>query len=214
MIISESEQGSTEWMAERAGVATASNFSSIFTSAGKKSTSAKGYMNSLLAEWLTGEKTSIKPSEWMLRGVEMEAEAKLAYEIITGHAVTEVGLCYQNKDRSIGASPDGLIAYDEMEENKDFEFGLEIKCPMASNHVAYILGKKIPTSYIQQVQGSMFVTGLDRWDFMSYHPDIKPFIITVERDEKLMTAIKPIMDDFIGEMLVKRETLFSLVVGK
>jgi len=211
MIISESEQGSTEWMAERAGVATASNFSSIFTSTGKKSASAKAYMTSLLAEWITGEKTTTKASEWMLRGIEMEAEAKLVYEIITGHSVTEVGLCYKDKDRLIGASPDGLIAFDEMPVGQDYKFGLEIKCPMPANHVAYILGKKLPTAYVQQVQGSMYITGLEQWDFMSYHPDIKPFLITVDRDEKLMNAIAPIIDDFLGDMVKKRELLAELI---
>lgn len=213
MIITEFEQGTPEWMTERVGVPTASNFDKIFTSKGAKSAQSKTYMNTLLGEWATDEKVSVKQTEWMERGIEMEEEARTAYEYITGHTVTEVGLCFQNKDRLIGASPDGLIRYDEMEEGKDFEFGLEIKCPAPGTHISYLLGNKVPTTYVQQVQGSMWVTGLEQWDFMSYFPGIKPLIITVDRDPKLMTAIDEIMAEFIDEMLSKRKQLTDLLAA-
>jgi hypothetical protein len=46
-------QGSDEWLQARVGVVTASNFSKVFTTAGKLSTSREGLINQLIAEKLT-----------------------------------------------------------------------------------------------------------------------------------------------------------------
>jgi hypothetical protein len=46
-------QGSDEWLQARVGVVTASNFSKVFTTAGKLSTSREGLINQLVAEKLT-----------------------------------------------------------------------------------------------------------------------------------------------------------------
>jgi hypothetical protein len=43
-------QGSDEWLQARVGVVTASNFSKVFTTAGKLSTSREGLINQLIAE--------------------------------------------------------------------------------------------------------------------------------------------------------------------
>lgn len=198
--ITDVEQGQPEWFALRAGIPTASNFDKIFTSKGDKSKSANGYMNTLLAEWMTGAKDSIKQSEWMARGIELEPDARNAYEFIKDCDVEQVGIVFRDKSRLVSCSPDGLM------EDK----GLEIKCPAPGTHVGYLMDQKLPTAYIPQVQGSMWVTGLDSWDFMSYHPDMKPVIITVERDNKLMTAIDGIMSDFLESMIEKRAKLTEL----
>jgi hypothetical protein len=47
-----------------------------------------------------------------------------------------------------------------------------------------------------QVHASMAVTGLDRWDFLSYCPMEKPLLITVERDEtteRLLAGLKTLV---------------------
>ena len=138
MIISEFEQGTDEWMAERTGIPTASNFSKIFTTQLKPSSTSKTYMNTLLAEWMTGEKEQIKQSEWMERGIELEAEARAAYKFVNDAEVMEVGLCFKDDKMLAGASPDGLVGPDGI---------LEIKCPKSSTHVGYILDGKLPSTY-------------------------------------------------------------------
>jgi putative phage-type endonuclease len=191
------DQGTPEWFAARVGIPSASNFDKIFTSKGAKSAQSKAFMNTLLAEFITGEKASVKQTEWMERGIELEADARTAYEFITDESVEETGIVYADELRLVSCSPDGLM------QTK----GLEIKCPSPGVHIGYLIDQKLPTTYVQQVQGSMYVTGLLQWDFMSYHPDMKPVIITVDRDEKLITAIDEIMQDFIEAMLEKREQL-------
>jgi putative phage-type endonuclease len=197
MIKLDVEQLSDEWFAARCGIPSASNFDKIITSTGKKSTQADAYMNTLLAEYITGEKASFKQSDWMLRGTELEPEAREVYEFLYDVTVDQTGLVYQDERKMVSCSPDGLL------DSK----GLEIKCPAPGTHVGYILSGKLPTTYIQQVQGSMWVCGLDAWDFMSYHPDIKPFILTVERDDKFSKALDVIMGEFIDKLVDNREIL-------
>ena len=197
------EQGSPEWFTARVGIPSASNFDKIFTSKGAKSAQSKAFMNTLLAEWVTGDKASVKQTEWMERGIELEADARTAYEFITDETVEETGIVYADELRLVSCSPDGLM------KTK----GLEIKCPAPGTHIGYLIDQKLPTTYVQQVQGSMYVTGLLEWDFMSYHPDMKPVIITVERDDKLITTIDEIMQEFIETMLSKREQLEYLVAA-
>ena len=56
-----------------------------------------------------------------------------------------------------------------------------------------VYDNKLPDAHKQQVHGCIVVTGLDRWDFLSYHPDMAHLLVTVERDEyteKLETALE------------------------
>jgi len=184
-IILNCEQGSDEWFAARVGLISASNLSKLITSTGKKSTSAKTYLNGLIAEKIMGEKIETHQTDAMKRGVELEEEARQAYQLITDNVVNEVGLIYFDDNKRLSCSPDGLMA------NK----GLEIKCPNPNTHIKYLLSGKCPSEYYGQVQGSMYVTGLKQWDFMSYHPNIKPFIITVEQDEEWQANLAEIVKD-------------------
>ena len=190
MIILDVEQGSDEWFAARVGVASASNFAKIITPTGKKSTQCKAYMNQVIAEKLMGHKIETHQSEAMTRGIEMEQEARDWYEFETGESAAEVGLVYLNDDKRVSCSPDGLLN----------DKGLEIKCPLPHTHIEYLLKGEIPGKYIPQVQGSMLVTGLKEWDFVSYHPELKPLLVTVQADEEYQAKLSEYLSSFIEEM--------------
>lgn len=111
------------------------------------------------------------------RGNMLEPEARFFYEQKTGFKVDQPGYI-QHDAGGFGCSPDGLIAGDG-----DWVWGLEIKCPMPETHMAYLLTGTLPSEYKYQVHGSMAVTGLDRWDFLSYCPGEAPLLLTVMRDE-------------------------------
>lgn len=170
MIIDPSEQGTEEWLAARCGRPTASQFGNIITSTGMKSSSWKTYMYKLVAERLTGHGEPTYTNEWMQRGIEMEPQAIAHYEFLKDVKVDSVGLCFPNEKRECGFSPDGLIGK---------YGGLEIKCPSPGVHVSYLLGKRMPTKYRPQVYSSLYMSGRDYWDFMSYHPEMDPFIVRV-----------------------------------
>jgi len=85
----------------------------------------------------------------------------------------------------VGCSPDGLID----KEQDGLIGGLEIKCPLQGTHVEYLRAGKVPSKYMLQVQGCMFVTGRGYWDFMSYHPKMKPLIVRTYRDDNLINEL-------------------------
>lgn len=172
MIKTDLEQYSEEWWQARLGIPTASMFSQIVTSTGKKSQSWKQAVHKLVAEKLRGKPDEGYYSEWMKRGNEMEAEALNCYQFVSSESVSTAGLCY-NDTKTAGFSPDALGE----------SHGVEIKCPSPGVHVGYLLGRKIPTTYKPQVFASLYLSGLNRWDFFSYHPDLDPLMVSVYRDD-------------------------------
>lgn len=179
MRVNNHEQGSAEWLESRLGRPTASNFGKLITPTGKPSSSADGYINELIAQKITGEIPEFFKSEAMQRGNDLEPSAKALYEFTHDVEVVEVGLCLHDT-LDCGASPDGLIGDDG---------GIEIKCPLPHTHVGYLKDGKVPTKYIPQIQGCLWITNREWWDFMSYHPSMEDLIVRVYRDEAYITKL-------------------------
>lgn len=184
MIITDHEQGTPEWFESRLGIPSASSYSKLVTSTGKRASTFDDYCYQLACERITGERTDTIKTPAMQRGNELEEEARTAYEFIYEKTVTETGFILDDS-KLFGASPDGLITVDG-----NYEHGLEIKCPMPKTHLKYLDKGKLPTEYKAQVHGCMLVTGLEYWDFISYHPQIEMFFIRVERDEEFIKILK------------------------
>jgi predicted phage-related endonuclease len=187
-------QGSAEWLQARCGVITASNFSKVFTTTGKLSTSRDGLINQLIAENLTGKPTEMFKSEAMQRGNDLESTARMIAELKLGVSIEEVGLI-KMADYEIGCSSDGLFG----------DTGIEIKCPLPATHCAYLRANKLPSTYVQQVQGTMLVLNMQHYFFISYHPDMKPLIIEVQRDDELLALAEPLLIETAE--IIKSETL-------
>jgi len=179
MRVSDAIQGSDEWLESRLGRPTASNFGRLITPTGKASTSAQGYIDELVAQRITGEIPEFFKSAAMERGNELEPAAKALYEFTNDIEVKEVGLCLHDR-YECGASPDGLINQNG---------GLEIKCPLPHTHVSYLRDGGIPAKYIPQVQGCLWITEREWWDFMSYHPSMEDLIVRVYRDNAYITKL-------------------------
>ena len=179
MRIIDSVQGTPEWLASRLGCPSGSGFDKLVTATGKPSTQAEGYINQLIAELLTGETTYVKVNEWMARGTELEPMARDYYTLATGNEVQEVGFC-KHDILEAGVSPDGLIG-----DNG----GLEIKCPAPATHVAYLRGNRLPTKYLQQVMGCLWITEREFWDFVSYNETMPALITRVHRDDKYIELL-------------------------
>ncbi len=188
MKIYDFEQRSPEWFKARCGIPTASNFHKIITATGKPSSQAKKYLYKVAGEAVTGSPEDTYQSAAMLRGCEMESEAKSFYEVVKGIEIEEVGFC---TDKGAGCSPDGLIGKDGM---------IEVKCPIIATQVGYLVCWVLPADYVQQVQGQLLVTGRKWCEFVSYYPGLKPLIIRVERDEKFIAALKSELEKFCAEL--------------
>ena len=48
--------------------------------------------------------------------------------------------------------------------------------------------------------GSLMVSERSYWYFMSYHPELKPFILKVERDEEFISKMRGHIDAFNIDM--------------
>jgi len=195
MTIIDCEQGSPEWIAARCGIPSSSHFNEIITTKGEPSKQRLKYLYRLAGEQITGIPEESYKSNAMSRGTEKEPEARNVYAFINDVEVEEVGFCLAD---GYGASPDGMVGEDGL---------LEIKCPMLSTHVEYLLINKLPTNYFQQVQGQLLVTGRDWCDFFSYFPGMNPLTVRVQRDETFLKSLKKQLEIFCQEL---KETVKKL----
>lgn len=190
MLIHDVHQGTTEWLQIRAGIPTASSFDKIITKSGKPSAQAEQYLYRLLAERMIGRNIVEHVSYWMDRGNQMEAEAISYYEGIRDLDTVRVGFV-TNDECTIGASPDRLVGGDGL---------LEVKCPAEHTHVAYMLNRSVDEKYYPQIQGQLWVSGRAWVDILSYHPEMPPALIRVERDEKFITALAAAVTAFSAQL--------------
>ena len=198
-IIKDIEQGSQEWLQLRLGIATASNFKKIITSTGVESKSLKDYAFELASDSLLTEPEASFQSEAMIRGNELEEEARSYYSFVNDVKIDQV--TFIKKDE-IGYSPDGLIGENGV---------IEIKCPLKKNHLKYLIDNKLPSEYKPQVQGGLYISEREYCDFISYHPlfkdDKKMFVVRIYRDEEY---IKKLSDLLTKTIELKNEILTKL----
>lgn len=193
-IIKDIEQGSDEWLAMRLGWVTASRFKDVLS--GGKGLTRKAYMYQLAAEAITGERQESYSNQYMEWGTETEPQARAMYEFDTGNEVEQVSFCVWKPEHKIGISPDGLIGDDG---------GIEIKCPKTTTQIETFLSGKMPSSHKAQVQGSLWVTGRQWWDFVSFDPRIDGeasyFCVRVERDEPYIKELEEKCLAFEAELI-------------
>ena len=186
-------QGTPEWKKLKAGVISASNLHKIISAVnGEYSKSADKYVIKLISERITGEIDDVYTDANMLRGVEMEVEARDWYRLTQSEPVRQVGFVFRDESRLVGCSPDGL-----MEDR-----GFETKCVIGSTMVSYLLGdeQSVVNEYKQQVQGGMWITGLSLWDLLIYHPSFDPLLITVKRDDDYCRKIEMVVARTLKDM--------------
>ena len=188
------DSGSPEWFRARGGLPSASQFDRILTPKTRKPAAGRStYRAELLAEYLLGQPLDSGSSGWMERGVEMEEEARRWYAMERDVDVTRAGLVLRDDGLVVG-SPDGLVGEDGV---------VEIKCPSAAQHMRYRLGEE--PDYLGQVQGYLYLTGRQWCDFLSYHPELKPFLRRYPRDEEYLAALVPVLDEFAEQCARDRE---------
>jgi len=170
------EQNTEIWMDLRKGKFTASSFKDLFMV--KTTAGYRNAMYKVVFEKLTGEQPESFSNDYMQRGHELEPLAREFYEQETFNEVLDPGFFELNE--WVGASPDGLIGDDGL---------IEIKCPAYGTMIQYLIDKELPAQYKWQVYGQMWVTGRKWCHFMAYHPNLKPIIIRIERDEVIINEL-------------------------
>lgn len=204
------EQRSDEWFAARCGKVTASRLADV-TARIKTGWGASraNYLAELVAERLTGISASGYVNGPMLRGIEMEPEAVIAYEFYSGSDVDPVGFFQHPTIEQSGASPDGAIGADGV---------LEVKCPNTATHIDTLLGKSVPLKYYLQIQWQLACSGRQWGDFASYDSrmpeELKLFVRRVPRDDSKIKELESQVVDFLAEVDSKVEQLLALAGGK
>jgi len=200
------EQRSDEWFMLRCGSLGASQIKAALskTKSGWGST-RRNLIANLVAERLSGQPTNTYCSPAMQRGIELEEEARYAYEFKCGVVVKTCGLFKHPIIKNTHASPDGLIGDDGL---------LEIKCPNTATHIDYLIANKVPPAYKQQMLWQMACTNRKWCDFVSYDdrlPEhLQLFIVRFNGNKKEITALEKEVSEFIREVDSLQKTLETL----
>lgn len=189
-------QGSPEWFVARLGKVTGSRIADL-TAKGRSGPSASraNYLAQLVVERLTGlgEESFTSPAmEW---GKEKEAEAREAYEFLSGQTVETVGFIDHPTIALAGASPDGNVGSDGH---------VEIKCPNTATHIDTLRGGSVPGKYVKQMQWQMACTGRQWCDFASYDPrmpvEMRLHVRRVMRDQAMIDDLELEVKAFLREV--------------
>lgn len=181
-------QGELEWTRLRLGRPTASEFDALLTPffAPRTGEGVFTYLCKKLVEKWQGHALPGFSSYATEQGSILEEEALPWYAFEYGCEPSRPGFI-ESEDGRCGCSPDGLVGE---------EYGIEIKCPLAETHTGYLLGQTLPKAYAAQVYGSLFVTGLPEWRFISYRRGFKKLVVIVKRDEEIMERIGEALASF------------------
>lgn len=191
------QQGSPEWFACRAGLPTASEFSTVMAKGkdGGRSVTRDKYMRQLAGEIITEEPAPEGYSNgFMERGKLLEDEGRTLYAFMRDADPLIVGFIRNGQK---GASPDSLIGD---------RGGLEIKTAIPAVQVERLERDGLPPEHKAQVQGNIWVAEREWWDFVSYCPKMPPMIVRVRRDEAYIAQMADAVERFNDELalLVER----------
>ena len=176
------EQGSERWHETRKGLMTGSHAQAI-QACGK---GLETYIMELLADKHSTGLRAHYTNEHMERGIELEAQAREAYEFENNLTVEEVG--FVQGGEYWGASPDGLCE----------DYGIEIKCHADKQHFNLMVKgiEALEKKYWWQCQLGMMATGKKLWKYIAYNPNFKQSMIVFditageEAHKKLLAGIE------------------------
>lgn len=184
--IIECDQNSEEWYLARAGIPTASEFSTVMAKGEGKT--RRTYMFKLAGEIITGQPVQSYSNAAMERGHEMEPEARDAYQFMTDADIQLVGFIRNGQK---GASPDCLVGSDGLGEFKS-------KAPHILIEV--LLKDQFPPEHKAQCQGALWVAEREWIDIVCYWPRMPLFVKRAFRDEEYIANLAGEVDRFNDEL--------------
>lgn len=204
------EQRSVEWLMERVGKATGSEFCNIMAVRKDKKESAKryDYRMELVIERLTGQPSERYVSKYMEWGTEQEGPARMAYEAATGAMVLQPGFISHPEVAMCGGSPDGFVGDTGI---------IEIKAPTSFNHIETLL-HGMPEEHIAQTQGYLWITGRQWCDFISFDPrlpeGLQLYVQRINRDPIYIAALQIQVVHFLREVDELHQALLKIAHRK
>ena len=190
-------QGSAEWFRLRLGIPTTSGYDRILTPKKAEPAAAQGkYVYTLVAEWLLGHPLDEEGTDLTLRGQDLEDDACRFYEFDRDVELVPSGFCLSD-DRMTGCSVDRFVGTDGI---------VEIKCPGASHHVAYLLGEA-QDEHRPQIQGQLWITGRQWVDLLAYHPELPSVVVRYGRDDLFIKKLATEMPRFLARLMEAKEKM-------
>lgn len=207
MKIIECDQGTEAWHRARAGIPTASEFKTVLrekgVSKGSESKTRRDYILKLAGERITGDPATSYENAAMVRGREMESQAREDYAFIKDVEPQIVGFVTID-DGTAGASPDSFVGDRGM---------LEIKTAEPHILLGMMRGGEFPAAHKAQCQGNLWVCERDTIDLVVYWPKMKPLIISAGRDETYIRSLASAVAAFNDEVAETVEWYLNGYVG-
>lgn len=188
------DQRTPEWMKERLGRPTASQFDRIDVlksgpNKGDWTDKAYTYLYELLGERRL--KRSLKRSVGHLPSVQYgrtnEDKAAESFALFKGVSLENGKFTKRGR---VACSPDRLIGTDEL---------LEVKCPEPPTLIRYLL-EGLEGDHWPQIQGQLMITGRQRAHFWAWRDDMPPYYQEVERDEVYITNLWNMLEKFCDRL--------------
>lgn len=211
-----SKQQTEEWAQIRVGKVTASRIGDLMArnqprkgkTVGEWSARRNNYLAEKVAERITGKPRDRKKIASLNHRLEIEPDARIAYEFYYERDVVQVGFIEHPRIPNAGASPDGLVGT---------EGGQEIKCLDPEGHIELITAGGIDQDYLYQCQFGMACTDRAWWDFVAFCPEMpeegKLWVQRVDRDIILIAEIERNVIEFLTEVDQRVEQLQAIMRG-
>lgn len=186
-------QGDSNWKAARRGKITASRFGDAMAKRGTRR--REKLIEDTVDELLGLPMFEDGEEPWFNHGRVLEPEARGLYEWERDVEVIVPDFIPDPKRPYIGCSPDGLV----------HEGGIEIKCRAKMS--IWMAKKGMDSVYKPQVQGNMWVTGRDWWDFVDYYRNFRQGdpqghmrVTRIYRDDAYITKLEKACDEVWAEV--------------
>lgn len=204
-------QRSEAWYAARAGRLTGSVVSEALAKLkdGKPAASRRNLALRLMLERVTGKpQRSNFVSEAMQDGIDREADARRAYEVLIGEVVQESGFLAHNT-LMVGCSLDGHMGH--------FQKLMSIKCRQPAAHLEFLRTNQIPADALAQMTIEAWITGCKEHDYFSWNPDFpadcQSRLVTVKRAEMQIALFEAEVLRFLDEVQTEMDLFQSLRKG-
>lgn len=202
------QQRTPEWLALKAGKFSGTRFNALMAkiAGGKPAASRKNLIVQLAVERMTGVLEDSYQNDAMRRGIELEDEARAAYEAYAGELVEEVGFALHDDRDNVGVSLDGLVG----------DLGIvELKCPASmAKHADALQTGAHAEEYWWQIVGQLWVSGREWCDAVSYDPrfpeGLRLAVKRVHRDNNDMAALATAVTQAEAEVCAYIEAFNSL----
>jgi YqaJ-like viral recombinase domain len=217
--MSEHQQNTQGWLADRAGHITASRIGDVMAKGkgGKESVTRKSYLAQIVFERLSKKSLEEeRPFYDIKRGKDLEGAARVSYEMRNGIVVDTAGFVEHPTLPFAGCSPDGKIGIDGL---------VQLKCPRRHVHLDWYMRGVVPAEHKDQMLFELACHPERQWsDFVSYVDDLdelpqyqlfqarlKPDAVRIAELELGVTQFNAEADAILGRLRDKEKSLEELL---